>query len=119
MDEAEAERCHKLAYIAYGNLISTGSIEDVITREGLTTWKIIGPDISALAVKLRQDKAVEQALVFGRTLQITGKATEQLAQIAKMLEATGQYQVSQGNIRLEDVFVHMMGQAFDNYGNVS
>src|SRR5207302_10910592 len=39
----EAERCHRLAYIAYGKLLATGTPEEVLHRVSLTTWEVSGP----------------------------------------------------------------------------
>src|SRR5262249_26272191 len=34
----EAERCHEIAYIAYGNLLAQGTVEKVIAQSNLTTY---------------------------------------------------------------------------------
>ena len=39
----EAERCHRLAYIAYGKLLAKGTLGDVLTSARLTTWEVSGP----------------------------------------------------------------------------
>ena len=49
----EAERCHKLAYIAYGRLLAQGTAREVIAAQGLTTFAVRGPDLNALAERLR------------------------------------------------------------------
>src|SRR5213083_1737591 len=36
----EAERCHRLAYISYGKLLTHGTVDDVIGSERLTTWSV-------------------------------------------------------------------------------
>src|SRR6266496_1042286 len=33
----EAERCHRLAYIAYGSLLTSGTVDEVVRSAGLTT----------------------------------------------------------------------------------
>ena len=38
----EAERCHRLAYIAYGNLLASGTVEEVLKTAALTTWEVTG-----------------------------------------------------------------------------
>ena len=45
----EAERCHKLAYIFNGNLLTHGTAAEVVTRQGLNTWIIHGEQLAALA----------------------------------------------------------------------
>src|SRR3954470_19132722 len=41
----EAERCHRLAYLAYGNLLTRGTVDEVIAAAQLTTWTIAGPHV--------------------------------------------------------------------------
>jgi ABC-2 type transport system ATP-binding protein len=49
----EAERCHKLAYIAYGRLLVQGTANEVIAAQGLTTFSVRGPDLNELTERLR------------------------------------------------------------------
>ena len=48
----EAERCHEIAYIAYGELLAQGTIEEVIAQSHLRTYTVSGPDLQSLAEKL-------------------------------------------------------------------
>ena len=50
----EAERCHKLAYIAYGQLMAQGTAREIIAGQGLTTWAVFGDDLAAIAAKLQR-----------------------------------------------------------------
>ena len=36
----EAERCHEIAYIAYGHLLAHGTVEEVIAKSALSTWTV-------------------------------------------------------------------------------
>ena len=45
----EAERCHKLAYIAYGKLMAQGTAQEIIAAQGLATWAVSGGDLPAIA----------------------------------------------------------------------
>src|SRR5271155_4305481 len=45
----EAERCHRLAYLAYGNLLTRGTLAEVLNAAHLTTWMVTGPDLLSLA----------------------------------------------------------------------
>lgn len=40
----EAERCHRLAYLAYGTLLTRGTLPEVLAAAKLTTWSVAGPD---------------------------------------------------------------------------
>src|SRR4249919_452798 len=47
----EAERCHEIAYIAYGVLLTHGTVEEVIAKSALSTWNVTG-DLNGLAAEL-------------------------------------------------------------------
>ncbi|HEX5866865.1 MAG TPA: ABC transporter ATP-binding protein, partial [Beijerinckiaceae bacterium] len=44
----EAERCHEIAYIAYGELLAQGTVEEVVADAHLATWTVTGPDLAGL-----------------------------------------------------------------------
>src|SRR5207237_3326383 len=67
----EAERCQRLAYISKGKLLSDGTVDEVISRVGLTTWSVRGPDLSRLAGQLRETRGVQQAVAFGNSLTVS------------------------------------------------
>ena len=68
----EAERCHRLAFILNGNLLSHGTVTEVIEQAHLTTWSVSGPDLLKLAERLRERPGVEQAVPFGNMLHVSG-----------------------------------------------
>src|SRR2546427_2067961 len=49
----EAERCHKLAFIANGRLLTHGTVSEVLGHAHLVTWSVEGPDLLSLAERLR------------------------------------------------------------------
>jgi ABC-2 type transport system ATP-binding protein len=110
----EAERCHRLAYIAYGNLLASGSVEEVVKAGGLTTWEVSGGNLQALADKIRQLPGIEQVVAFGTTLHVTGHDAEQMKKsLAPFLNGPQRWkQIESG---LEDVFIGMMDTAKDNF----
>ncbi len=110
----EAERCHRLAYIAYGNLLASGSTAEVVKAAGLTTWEVTGPDLWALAEKIRSLPGVEQVVAFGTTLHVSGRDVEKLrASVTPWM--TGAYRWEQIESGLEDVFISLMDTAKDNF----
>jgi len=68
----EAERCHRLAYIAYGDLLAADTVEGLIAHSGLVTWSISGPGLHELSEVLRALPAVSQVVAFGNTLHVSG-----------------------------------------------
>ena len=50
----EAERCHEIAYIAYGHLLAHGTVDEVIAKSALTTYTVTGDDLNALRDRTRR-----------------------------------------------------------------
>jgi ABC-2 type transport system ATP-binding protein len=110
----EAERCHRLAYIAYGNLLTRGSVEEVVKTAGLTTWEVTGPDLPALAEKIHGQPGVEQVVAFGATLHVSGRDSARLrASVNPWM--TGDHRWEPIEPGLEDVFISLMETAKDNF----
>jgi len=114
----EAERCHRLAYISYGRLLANGTVEEVVNQAGLTTWEVTGPDLPALAARLRSSPGIRQAVAFGNSLHVSGDDPAALEQaIAPFRGAPRQWRrIDTG---LEEVFIHLMGRSTDNFPSVS
>jgi ABC-2 type transport system ATP-binding protein len=111
----EAERCTRLGYIAYGRLLATGTMQEVIAHQHLATWTVRGPELAALAEKLRALGGVSQVTAFGNTLHVTGPDASMLATSLRALQLGERYQLEESATALEDVFIHLMGEAEDNF----
>ena len=110
----EAERCHRLAYIAYGNLLASGTAGEVVKPAGLMTWEVTGENLPALAAKIRKLPGVEQVVAFGSTMHVSGRDAAKLrASINPWM--TGAYRWKQIESGLEDVFISLMETAKDNF----
>jgi len=108
----EAERCHRLAFIVNGNLLTQGTVGEVIEQAGLTTWSVSGPDLVELSEKLRNSAGVEQAVAFGNVLHVSGDDAAALGKaIAPFREK--QYEWRRVDSGLEDAFIHLMGGSKD------
>ena len=68
----EAERCHQVGYLAGGRLLIHGGVDEVLDRSGLTTFEVAGPELEALAAKLRDLPGVEMTAAFGASLHVSG-----------------------------------------------
>src|SRR5262245_15510174 len=106
----EAERCHRLAYIADGKMLARGTVEEVIRHAHLTTWQVRGPNLLGLAEGLRQLPAIKQVVAFGNTLHVSGDDPRVIEQAIAPLR-TPQHEWRQIAPGLEDVFIHLMDQA--------
>jgi ABC-2 type transport system ATP-binding protein len=110
----EAERCHRLGYIAYGNLLAHGTVAEVLQSAGLNTWEVSGQNLSALADQIRGLPGVEQVVAFGAALHISGRNAEKLrASLAPFMD--GEHRWTQIESGLEDVFISLMESAKDNF----
>jgi ABC-2 type transport system ATP-binding protein len=69
----EAERCHRLAYIAWGKLLATGTAEEIVASRGLASWAVSGGDPVALGRELAALPGVEQVIPFGLVLRVSGR----------------------------------------------
>ena len=111
----EAERCHRLAYIAYGNLLARGTVAEVIAQARLSTWEIDGPDLFQVAEALRGTPGVEQVVAFGRALHVSGRDAPALAAAVARYHGAGRT-CRLVDSSLEDVFISLMERARDNFG---
>jgi ABC-2 type transport system ATP-binding protein len=110
----EAERCHRLAYIAYGNLLARGTVADVLKTAALTTWEVTGNQLHRLAEEIRGRPGVEQVVAFGTALHVSGRDPEKLrASVAPFMNGAFHWKpITSG---LEDVFISLMETARDNF----
>jgi len=116
----EAERCHKLAYISNGALLAQGSAAEVIDAQHLCTWTIEGEGLTALSEQLKTMPGVDQTVVFGSALHVSGTDRAALAATLDKLEKGGA-EPGQRPLRiapiatgLEDVFIYLMTRTSDN-----
>lgn len=110
----EAERCHEIAYIAYGRLMARGTADEIIKGSGLHAWVATGSGADRLAPALRDAPGVTAAAAFGSTLHVCGPDPSALEATVTRLRATHTLEWHEAEPTLEDVFIHLMGQAQDN-----
>lgn len=111
----EAERCHELAYIAYGKLLAKGTAAEVVAQSGLSTWAVTGEGLYALARALRPLPGVDMVVPFGTTLHVSGGDAEKLKQALAPFRARTALVWTEIEPGLEDVFIGLMSTAKDNF----
>jgi ABC-2 type transport system ATP-binding protein len=114
----EAERCHEIAYIAYGELLVHGTVDHVIEASHLTTYVVSTPDngtLPELGEELNKANGVDMVAPFGTSLHVSGRDAAALeAGIAPFRERQGlEWRHSQPS--LEDVFIDLMSRSQDNF----
>jgi ABC-2 type transport system ATP-binding protein len=111
----EAERCHEIAYIAYGHLLVHGTVESVIAKSALTTYTVTGPNLHSVALGLAGNPGVDMVAPFGTSLHVSGRDLAALeAAIAPYRQRSG-LTWTHGEPSLEDVFIELMGRTQDNF----
>lgn len=110
----EAERCHRLGYIAYGQLLANGTPQTLVEQSGFTTWQVSGL-IEPLLDQLKHHPAIALITRFGNSLHINGKDAALLAQAIAPFQQQPNLHWEQSKPALEDVFIHLMQQSQDNF----
>jgi ABC-2 type transport system ATP-binding protein len=110
----EAERCHEIAYIAYGALMARGTAAEIIRESGLIAFIARGPGADRLAPKLRDAPGVTAAAAFGATLHVCGPDRDALTRAIEPFRHEPGLKWEEAEPTLEDVFIHLMGRARDN-----
>ena len=111
----EAERCHQLAYIAYGHLLAQGTADELIAGAGLTTCEISGSGVHDIAAALRAHPALNVAS-FGTTLHVSASSAAELETALAPYRESG-LQITPVDTTLEDVFIALMRDTTDNYAS--
>jgi ABC-2 type transport system ATP-binding protein len=112
----EAERCHEIAYIAFGELLAKGTAKEVVAQSHLSTWIVSGKDLHRLATKLETCDGIDMVAPFGTELHVSGRDKQALdAAIEAAKKADGAHQWTRGEPSLEDVFILLMEKSKDNF----
>jgi ABC-2 type transport system ATP-binding protein len=114
----EAERCHEIAYIAYGVLLAHGEIDEVIRSSHLTTYEVTAANaeiLANLADELEKMPGIDMVAPFGTSLHVSGRDEGALAKaIAPTRNRAGLTWI-ESKPSLEDVFIDLMSRAKDNF----
>jgi len=111
----EAERCHEIAYIAYGELLTRGTVDQVIRQSGLTTWTVAGPDLHGLAGKLTGMSGIDMVAPFGANLHVSARDAAVLDSVLAPFKSDSRYAWQRDEPSLEDVFIDLMSRSRDNF----
>jgi ABC-2 type transport system ATP-binding protein len=113
----EAERCHEIAYIAYGELLVHGTVDQVIEASHLSTYVVSGSDghaLAALSDELAHTPGIDMVAPFGASLHVSGRDRAKLDTAIAPFHREG-FDWKASHPSLEDVFIDLMGRAKDNF----
>ncbi|MCD6733546.1 MAG: ABC transporter ATP-binding protein [Burkholderiaceae bacterium] len=104
----EAERCHRLAYVADGRLLASGTADEVVAGQRLSAWSVGGIDAALASRRLAQLPGVDRVTPFGNTLHVTGRDADLLARSIRAWAAEAGARVAPIAPSLEDAFIDLM-----------
>ena len=104
----EAERCHRLAYIAWGSLLASGTAAEIIAGRRLHTWEIAGAGLNGLSAPLRSLPGVDLVATFGSTLHVSGRDADALQASLRDFLADTEMAMTPMAPSLEDAFIDLM-----------
>jgi ABC-2 type transport system ATP-binding protein len=108
----EAERCHDIAYIAYGKLMARGTVDEVIGQSGLTPSAPRGRGPTGWASELKAP-GVAMAAPFGAALHVSGPTARRWRPPSP--PTASRRWSGRGPPTLEDVFIQLMATSKDNF----
>jgi ABC-2 type transport system ATP-binding protein len=111
----EAERCHEIAYIAYGVLLTHGTVAEVIEQSRLITYTVTGEGLNELAQELSGKPGIDMVAPFGASLHVSGRDPQLLEQTIAVYRERGGLHWQRSEPSLEDVFIELMNRAKDNF----
>ncbi len=111
----EAERCHEIAYIAYGHLLAHGTVEEVIAGSALSTYTVTGDDLNVLTAELAGKGGIDMVAPFGTSLHVSGRDKAALDTTVASYRDDPRWHWQDSEPSLEDVFIDLMGRSKDNF----
>jgi ABC-2 type transport system ATP-binding protein len=114
----EAERCHEIAYIAYGQLLARGTVDEVIASSHLTTYVVSstnGEGLAELSNELTGKPGIDMVAPFGTSLHVSGRDAAALEAAITPYRKRKDLEWTRSEPSLEDVFIDLMSKAQDNF----
>lgn len=104
----EAERCHRIGYLAWGKLVVHGTVGEVLANSKIATWTVTGADLPRAMGAIRALPGVESATAFGASLHVAAADAERVGPGLDALKREYELEVARASPTLEDIFIHTM-----------
>jgi len=111
----EAVQCDAIAFIAYGRKLIDAPTGEIAGLVGLSAWRVEGPRLDAMADQLRLTPGIAVVARFGAALHVAGREASLLANAVNAVVATFGGAAAPIPAGLEEIFIHLMAQASDNF----
>ena len=106
----EAERCHEIAYIAFGEVLTRGTVKEVVANSSLTTFTVSaanGEQTSTLAGELKDRPGIDMVTAFGTSLHVSGRDRGALEAAIAPYRQRKELEWQRAAPSLEDVFIDL------------
>ncbi len=114
----EAERCHQIAFIFRGQLLDTGTPQEIVARRGLRAAEARAADAGALAARLRADPRVDEVSHYGHLLRVcTREHADPLLVVRELGGEAGLLELDEVRATVEDAFVSMVREDLVHAGD--
>ena len=114
----EAERCHEIAYIAFGEVLTRGTVKEVVANSSLTTFTVSaanGEQTSTLAGELKDRPGIDMVTAFGTSLHVSGRDGGALEAAIAPYRQRKELEWQRAAPSLEDDFIDLITGAKDNF----
>jgi len=103
----EAERCDRIVYISAGEIVTRGTVAEVIHESRLVTFLVSGPDVRRFLTRLAGKPGVEHVAFFGAKLHVSGRKRKALEETLSPFHDDPEFKIEEAEPSLEDVFIHL------------
>jgi ABC-2 type transport system ATP-binding protein len=111
----EAERCHEIAYIAFGDLLAQGTVDDVISQSRrLVTYTVTGQRLPELFTALNGRPGIDMVAPFGASLHVSGRDARAFEAAIAPWRSYPLWIWTPSRASLEDVFIELSGRSWDS-----
>lgn len=106
----EAQRCDKIVYLANGQIVTQGSVNEIITASQLVCFALHGKNIREHLTTLAKDPNIEHATFYGSSIFISGTNEQALLNTIQNLQPRD-LTFEKVTPSLDDAFIALMAKA--------